>query len=212
MPWRFLPDSNLREKFYVDNGFNTDLVQLPEPAFTEALHSVGLTSSLGTAEMPEPVIDEEQIILQRVSGVYGLLLRFERKLRTYIDRVMNDNYGKDWEKARCHGNGAIYRGWVVKRDKEILSGVEPSRLIHYADFTEYADLITKDDNWKEVFEQVFKRKENVRESFFRLGPARLCAMHARPVTKMEQILANAEITRLLIAIGERIDEEGERLT
>jgi hypothetical protein len=34
MPWRFLPDTNLREQFYIDRGFDTSLIQLPEPAFT----------------------------------------------------------------------------------------------------------------------------------------------------------------------------------
>jgi Swt1-like HEPN len=77
----------------------------------------------------------------------------------------------------------------------------------YADFTEYANLITKADNWKGVFQMAFDRPESVRESFHRLGPVRLCTMHARPITKTELMLASAEITRLLIAIGDGTDAD-----
>ncbi len=206
MPWRMLSDSNLREQFYEDRGFDPGLVYLPEPAFSEALSNVGLVRHPTEEEEVRP-IDEEGILVRRLTDVSGLILRFERKLRIYIDRVMNDKYGTNWEKARCHGNGEIYKGWLVKRDKDIASGVEPSRLIHYADFTEYAGLITKADNWNEVFEQVFQRKENIRESFFRLMPVRVCTMHARPITKTEQILANAEVTRILRAIGEFVEDD-----
>ncbi len=57
------------------------------------------------------------------------------------------------------------------------------------------------DNWQEVFQEAFDRPESVRESLHRLGPVRLCTMHARAITKTELMLAIAEVTRLLIAIG-----------
>jgi hypothetical protein len=68
-------------------------------------------------------------------------------------------------------------------------------------------LITKADNWNEVFKGTFLGPESVRESFQRLGPVRLCAMHARPITKAELVLASAEIKRLRIAISGMANEE-----
>jgi hypothetical protein len=200
MPWRLLPDTNLREQFYIDHGFDGNLVRLPEPAFSEALHNLGLVRPRTPPEAEQ--IDEEEILRQRMAQVYTLLFRLERGLRTYIDRVMIQKYGDDWERHRCHGNGQIYKKWFQKRDLAVQSGLQPQRLIQYADFTEYADLITKADNWKEVFQEAFDRPESVRESFHRLGPVRLCTMHARAITKTEVTLAIAEITRLLIAIGD----------
>lgn len=203
MPWRFLPDTNLRERFYIERGFDMNLIRLPEPAFTRALENVGLVRHL-----PAPVdlafeeIDEEELLRQRMSQVYKLLFRLERALRNYIDRLMTQKCGIDWERLRCHGNGKIYQLWIQKRDKAIQSGLKPERLIQYADFTEYADLITRTDNWDEVFKTVFGRPESIRESFFRLAPVRVCTMHARPITKTELMLATAEATRLLMAIGE----------
>jgi hypothetical protein len=207
MPWRLLPDSNLREQFYIDRGFDTNLVRLPEPAFSEALDNLGLVRRQTSPDAEE--IDEEEILRQRMAQVYKLLFRLERGLRAYIDDVMIHKYGPDWERHRCHGNGQVYKKWVQKRDLAVQSGLQPQRLIQYADFTEYADLITKADNWNEVFQEAFDRSESVRESFHRLGPVRLCTMHARPITKTELMLASAEITRLLTAIGDVDDEDPE---
>ena len=208
MPWRFLPDTNLREQFYNERGFDTSLIQLPEPAFTRALENVGLVRHpLAPFDVDSEEVDEEELLRQRMSHVYKLLFRLERALRDYIDRVMTQKCGTNWERHRCHGNGKIYQLWIQKRDKAIQNGVKPERLIQYADFTDYADLITRTDNWDEVFKNVFGRPESVRESFFRLAPVRLCTMHARPITKTELMLATAEITRLLIAIGEAEEED-----
>lgn len=201
MPWRLLPDANLREQFYLDHGLDRNLVQLPEPAFTEALASIGLLRTPTPPPEVEEELDDETILQARISRAYALLLRFERKLREYIDAQMTQQFGSDWERHRCHGNGKIYELWVKKREKAVQSGFKPERLIQYADFTEYADLITKADNWDQVFKTAFLREESVRESLHRLGPVRICTMHGRPITKTELMLATAEITRMLIAIG-----------
>lgn len=207
MPWRFLPDANLRERFYLDHGFDRNLIQLPEPAFSQALVRVGLVRPSASAPVDDQPANEEAVLEQRMSCAYALFLRFERKLREFIDAQMSAKFGTDWERHRCHGNGKIYQGWVAKRDAEVSSGLKSQKLIHYIDFREYADLITKADNWPEVFKDIFQREENVREAFARLGPVRVCTMHARAITKTEFTLAAAEITRLLIAIGISIDED-----
>jgi len=208
LPWTEVPDSNLREKFYLDQGFDANLIRLPEPAFTFALRNVDLVRT-PIAPAETEVFDEEEILHQRMRRAYGLFLRLERKLREYIDRRMTEKYGAEWERHRCHGNGKIYELWVQKREKAVQSGFKTERLIHYADFTEYADLMTKSDNWDEVFKTAFGRPENVRESFHRLAPVRLCTMHARPITKTEFVLAWAEITRLLSALGVPVEEDDD---
>jgi hypothetical protein len=210
MPRRLLPDTNLREQFYLDHGFDRNLIQLPEPAFSQALANVGLVRpDVPSADVEDEDVDEEEILHQRMNRAYDLFHRLERKLREYIDSRLSEQYGPDWERGRCHGNGTIYDTWVKKREKDVQNGMKPERLIYYADFTDYAGLITKADNWEAVFKTAFLRPENVREAFHRLGPVRVCTMHARPITKTEFTLAAAEITRLLIAIGVSVDDDGE---
>ena len=64
MPWRFLPDTNLREQFYVERGFDTSLIQLPEPAFTRALENVGLVRHpLAPFDVDFEEVDEEDFFV-----------------------------------------------------------------------------------------------------------------------------------------------------
>ncbi|KQB60781.1 MULTISPECIES: hypothetical protein [Acidovorax] len=75
--------------------------------------------------------------------------------------------------------------------------------IEAADFTDYEAIICRKDHWREVFQGRFKRQESVRESFQRLYPIRLAAMHARFVTKEDELYLAAEGMRLLSAISGR---------
>ena len=57
------------------------------------------------------------------------------------------------------------------------------------------------DNWSELFADIFKRSTMVQESFQRLYPIRICAMHARIVTQDDELYLYVETKRLLAAIG-----------
>lgn len=203
MPPRVIRDSIAREHFYLEHGFDRWLVQIPEPAFSQAVRSTGLLWGPPKREPP----CQETVLIERIQEVSRLIVLLERRLRSYINRVMTGRYGAGWERTRCHGNGTVYKQWLQKRKTAVRPGAEPEPLINYADFTDYSGLITRSDNWKEVFHEVFKRQESVRESFNRLGPIRICVMHSRPITKTELIFASAEVTRLLTAIGCCLDED-----
>src|SRR6185503_5712381 len=94
------------------------------------------------------------------------LMRLEKRLRQFIDDQMTREYGKEWPKHRLP-NGLYYQ-WQGKREKSIKDGSGDFPLIAYADFSDYALVICKGDNWKEVFAPFFHRPESVRESFQRL--------------------------------------------
>ena len=92
-----------------------------------------------------------------------------------------------------------------KRQKALDFG-EPERpLIAYADFTDYVTIITRKDNWKAVFEDVFRRAESVTESLQRLYPIRICTMHARLITQDDELYLYVETKRILAAIGVEAD-------
>ena len=73
-------------------------------------------------------------------------------------------------------------------------------LIDYSGFTDYKAIIERHDNWQDVFRHVFARQEDVRESFQRLFPVRICTMHSRRVTLDDQLYLVAKTKRLLRAI------------
>jgi hypothetical protein len=97
-------------------------------------------------------------------------------------------------------NGMIEK-WIEKRDKARANGEPDQPLINFADFTDYVLIIQKRDNWSKVFEATFRRAEDIRESFYRLFPIRIVAMHSRIVTLDDELLLKVESRRVLKAIG-----------
>ncbi|MCC5902731.1 MAG: hypothetical protein JJT87_12505 [Halomonas sp.] len=195
-----LTDLVAREAFYVGLGFDPSLTNTPAPAFQESTKIAGLQRE------PPPLVvaygepapraenDDDEEALICTNRAHDWLQRLESQLRKFIDHRMTEVYGPDWPKHQLP-NG-VYEQWVKKREAALKSGRQPFPLIAYADFTDYAQVICKKDNWQQVFSRYFVRMENVRESFQRLHPIRVDTMHARPITQDDQLLLFVEVKRL----------------
>jgi hypothetical protein len=125
--------------------------------------------------------------------------RIETQLRQFIDKQMTAACGDQWVKHRVPGSMRIK--WTEKREKARANSEADQPLIAYADFSDYSQLITQKNNWKEVFEVVFGRQTSVQESFQRLYPIRICAMHARMITQDDELYLHVETKRILSTIG-----------
>ena len=93
--------------------------------------------------------------------------------------------------------------WEEKKRKAKEAGAPDLPLICYADFTDYALIICRSDNWRDVFAAFFKRPEGVRESFQRLHPIRLDTAHARLISQDDELLLYVEVKRLCAAFADR---------
>lgn len=82
-------------------------------------------------------------------------------------------------------------------------GGEDEPLIAYADFTDYIKIIERNDNWKQVFDVVFTRRESVQESFLRFFPIRISVAHARIITLDDELYLKVEMRRINKAIDEK---------
>lgn len=194
--WRpeVLNDLATRADFYTNLGFNRELTDFPLPAFEQSLQIAGIKSTVILPPTDALVVDEEEEGFSRTNAAHDQLQRFERTLRKFIDREMTQAFGANWPKHRLP-NGMCDE-WQGRKDTAENAGAERRALIAYADFTDYERLITKRDNWREVFQTFFKRQESVRESFQRLYPIRLDAMHARLITQDDELFLEVEVIRL----------------
>jgi hypothetical protein len=195
-------DPVARVDFYSSRGFNTSLTDFPNSAFYQNLEISGLDGDELDANLfghfPKNSIDpSEEIGLHRTNKCHDRLQRFERALRKFINETMTAQYGPDWPKQRL--DPKIFELWEFKK-KRAESGGLILTFIDVADFTDYENIICKKDHWREVFEVRFKRKESVRESFQRLQPIRVSAMHSRIVTQADELYLVVEVVRLLNAI------------
>ena len=197
--WR---DLAARADFYDDLGFDADLTDLPAAAFREAAGVAGIRSvpslveSYGAPVLPSSAASEEAAFA-RTNEAHDWLQRFESHLRRFIDHQMTREFGSAWPNHQLP-NG-MYEKWKEKEDTAQARRPECA-LIAYADFNDYVDIITRMDNWRQVFECYFERREDVRESFQRLRPIRLDTMHARPVGQDDQLLLYVEVKRIMKAI------------
>ena len=197
-------DPAARADFYDDLGFDADLTDMPAAAFREAaeiahIHSEppSLVESYGSP-VPTSSTATTQAAFSRTNEAHDWLQRFESHLRRFIDTEMTRAFGPEWSRDRL-SNG-MYDQWKEKKNAAARTRTEHP-LIAYADFTDYPRIITRKDNWRQVFANHFERPEDVRESFCRLLPIRRDTMHARPIGQDDQLLLYVEIKRIERAIG-----------
>ncbi|MCB1467826.1 MAG: hypothetical protein KDK08_11925, partial [Rhizobiaceae bacterium] len=200
-PENIFTDALVRSDFYIQRGFAPHLTNLPGPAFDESVGLAGLRPA--PPELAEPYYrgegDEDEAAFQRTNEAHDRLQRFESRLRKFIDDVMTAAFGDQWTKHQVPGE--IRKKWLDKKQKAMDNGEGEHPLIAYADFTDYVPIITRTDNWTQVFEPIFRRSAFVQESFQRLYPIRICTMHARMITQDDELYLYVEIKRILGVIN-----------
>lgn len=192
-----LLDPLARSEFYVARGFDVELTAFPVPAFRDGLVLAGLYSVEEAGEEAEA--DNPEAAFMRTNKAHDLLMRFEYRLRVIIDETMTLAVGPDWIRQRVPE--PMRADWTRKKDRGFAAGEAEKPLIAYADFTDYLQIIIRNDNWRDIFSAMFQHKPSVEESFRRLYPVRICTMHARPITQDDALFLLVEIKRLSKAMG-----------
>jgi len=203
-PAEIFVDPLARASFYVEHGLNPALTSFPAGAFEQSTVIAGIKETsppLVQAYNFEPEVeeDEEEAAFERTNKAHDRLQRFETQIRRFIDKQMTAVFGENWIKHQVPEN--ISKTWLAKRQKARDNGEPEWPLIAYADFTDYVPIIVRRDNWRKVFESIFRHKDSVQESFRRLYPIRICTMHARLITQDDELYLYVETKRLLTAIG-----------
>ena len=200
-PSDIFTDLEVRTGFYEELGFNHELTAFPAEAFHEGLGIIGLRRepppllALYGTPVPVEIDDEQEEAFVRTNTAHDWLQRLESQVRAFIDEQMTACFGPDWPKRQLP-NG-MYDQWRDKKRADREASAADRSLISYADFTDYTEVICRRDNWRDVFEVFFRRRESVRESFQRLHPIRLDTMHARPITQDDELLLFVETRRLM---------------
>ena len=187
-PIDIIENPESRISYYHSLGFDSKLTLFPSSAFEQSLMLVGLYSTIPQDYDTELEHEEEGI--ERDSYIYNILLRFERYIRNFIVKKMEEVVGPRWIRQRV--SSEMSRIWRERQETARMNSEAECRLIDYADFTDYAKIIERNDNWNDVFKPYFGRREDMRESFQRLYPIRLCTMHARFITSDDQLLLLSE--------------------
>ena len=169
--------------------------------------NVNQTSS---AEQTVNIIDFEEVVTAsielnqssppaHVQKAYRFIYQLEVEIRRFIQNVMETTIGIEWEQTNLPKDK--YEKWSYKKAKALKNDESSdTTLIHYADFTDYNELIIWHKNWPH-FSPFFKNKENIIARFSNLFPYRIATMHSRQFRKEDLVIIAGDCQWFLKSIG-----------
>jgi hypothetical protein len=199
-----LTDVEVRRDFYRDHGYRSDIAEVRQEAVEECADTIEPhVPGADKSPLPFNVLLSCQSSSERQQAAFLSVMLIEQALRKLILERMTSVYGSKWVKTHLKGN--IRTQWEEKQATAVKAGRPKDPLIHYADFTDYALIITGDAAWRDAFGKIFDRAEGIRESLHRLNVVRLVVCHSRELLPMDLMLLAVEGTRLLRAIEQAED-------
>jgi len=138
-----------------------------------------------------------------------ILYSFENKLRLFIQTSLQRVFGQKWWKDRI-SQDVQDKCKTRKEEREIAPGCSTNwPEIYYADFLDYARIITKRDNWREVFREFFMHEEWVRVKLQELNPIRADIAHNREVNAHDLQKLRLSVVEMLKCIASRLAQKND---
>ena len=136
---------------------------------------------------------------------YHLLRILERALREFIGRELS-RVSLDW-----WAEGRVPRGSRTRAEERKQKREHPFPWLsqqdlpakEYLDFSDYAEIMTMERNWKDVFEPIFVRPEVIQGKLLELGILRNDIAHMRELRPADKEAFIATGRQLLLTISDR---------
>lgn len=184
--WR---DPRERARYYRDQEVDEGLIDADNAATVAVLIDSGVVEGQRTCAGTMTAVFEAGPVKVRITasrpklGAFRAINTFENCLRNFVAHKLLATQGPNWFKQRVPGD-IVMR--AKDRHREAMRAGEASLdLIHYTDLGDLIGVITRKDNWTELFEPVFQRAESLRVDLERLTANRRPTMHSRPVDTVQ---------------------------
>ena len=119
----------------------------------------------------------------------------ERRLRFVVREQLYSLAGEKWVKQRVPLD--VRQRWRARQDEDRAAHRQVHAEIEYADFMDLCQVIVRKDNWGDAFEAIFRNKEDISVSFFRLHPVRKSLGHSRQLSERDVLTLFAETFRIV---------------
>jgi len=190
--------AELRDAAAIAAGLHPELIAFPSVNFPSVVIAAGFKLLLPAISVPQPIESADSSAMYEPRNV-ELFHSVEQSLRDLVESKLLGVVGPEWVKRRVPE--AVGRRWQQRQSEERDLRRPVYGLIRYADFIDLADVITRGDNWNEVFQKIFVNKDDFRVSLARLHPIRKAIAHCRPLGRADVLTLVAEATRILSALG-----------
>jgi tetratricopeptide (TPR) repeat protein len=164
-----------------------------DPEFEYARHNlaIALQQTGPLSERKKPRL----LMTLREEEAYRVLNRFENALRSFIQGAMEEAFGKQWWKQRVPYDVQV-RCLDRKNKRETIPFEKKEELhpIYYADFLDYTFILTRKDNWKQVFSKYFRDETWLSVKLKELNPTRTDVAHNRKISSysMQRLKTNVD--------------------
>ena len=135
--------------------------------------------------------------------IFCYLYRIETVLRELIIDSLEAIEGGKWYKRRLPGDvlEKYSQGIKYERNTKWIQLV-PHHPIYYTDFSDLKKVIIRNDNWEDVFKQIFVRKEILNSTLSELEHIRNKIAHNRKASFKDFEIVKGAYAKLSVAIGE----------
>jgi hypothetical protein len=184
--WR---DPRERARYYREQEVDDGLIDADNAATVAVLIESGVVEGKRTRAGTITAIVEAgpvkvQIVASRPKmGAFRAIDAFENGLRVFVAAKLLAAHGANWFKQRVPGD--IVQRAKDRRREAMRAGEASLDLIYYTDLGDLIGVITRKDNWNELFEVVFDRAEWLKVDIERLNAFRRPTMHSRPVDPVQ---------------------------
>lgn len=123
--------------------------------------------------------------IKKVKDSYKIVKTLETCLRELI-QIKILAHDPNWWKQRVPEDVRTNAEKRKKKNESQWSRIEGGKpLINFIDFTDYGKIITRKDNWSEIFRSIFENKEELLSKLKELEPIRNTIMHSRNLTEKQ---------------------------
>ena len=192
-----------RDAAHMEAEMNPAMLTISPAALSEVFIETGFSFKSKFAPLP-PTTDGSDPGHVFHPGNNMLITAVEQNLRAAIDSKMKAKYGATWMESRIEPS--LLKEWIVRRDDAVAHGESPLPLIQYTNFMELKDIVMRRQHWREVFADIFGKKEHFQTSMERLHPIRLPLAHSRPIGTGQQFHLISEASHILRSLGVDIFE------
>jgi len=155
------------------------------------------------ARNDKPTDDGESLVPSENLVAYRNLYRIEVAIRELIIELLAKVDGSRWYRRRLPE--LVWRGSLDKIRRERSSHwtrMVPLHPIYYTNFSELQQIIERQDNWRDAFENIFGRREIVSGTLLELDPIRNRTAHNRRATRTDLTILSAAEDKLKASFGQ----------
>ena len=186
-----------RDENAVKAGLNPELIAFQPAAYSEVVVAAGFEVHFPPAPVPQAV--ESPDPGAGFDPMYGkILTELEQQLRHVVEKCLSGLDGPDWIMHRV--DKKLLRRWLNRQSQERQAGRPVFDPIQYANFTDLAKIMGREDNWHEAFELIFQNREDFLVSLRKLHPIRRAIAHSRPLGNSDVLTLFNEATRIFRAL------------